>query len=246
MKTLRNYFLIFFFILNAIFVAKVQAATEDTDTAISLELLNLQDPAIQQDEIVGNPLANEQVLKEYCAAGGGQMVNQLTCPASKKVRKEPFCIVKNEQQQKLFFNGCTGTNGKWGTMFFSACVLHDFCYHSEPGFSGQNKKDCDKQFLSNLRKICESNTSKTCRSMALSFYQAVKLGGSSWECSKNNFSHPKSFEDLPWHMASTSLLKRDSKVVLKNSKPNNVLSSDKKQLSRPVKQEAASSESLKK
>lgn len=138
-------------------------------------------------------------LKAYCALNGGRLLDQWTCPASGKVRTGSYCVLKNDQEQDLVFNGCTGIDGSYGDLFFKACTLHDFCYHHEPVTSGKSKEECDSKFLKDSLATCntQGDGRKRCKAMAYSFYLAVKAGGSkSWNCSKIPAQHPTLLEEL--------------------------------------------------
>lgn len=147
-----------------------------------------------------SPFAHSsESLKAYCNLNDGQLIDQWTCPSSNEVRKESFCVLKNEQNQELVFNGCTGIKGSYGDLFFKACTLHDFCYHHEPSTSGKSKQQCDNKFLKDTLATCEelSDGKKRCKAMAYSFYLAVRAAGSkSWNCSKLPAQYPTLIEEL--------------------------------------------------
>jgi len=128
------------------------------------------------------PLANASQTQKLCQDLGGKMVNKLQCPQSK------------DNRPLVYFNGCTKSVGEYGSVFFKACLKHDFCYHHEPATNGYSKKHCDKQFYVDMLNTCvqEEDFSNviSCSAMALGFYQAVKFGGdNSWECSNSNFDY---------------------------------------------------------
>ncbi len=139
-------------------------------------------------------LASEKdLLQITCEQESGQLMNQWQCPHSGEIRKGQFCVVKNQNGQNLVFNGCTGSFSDMGDFFFPACVQHDFCYHNEPGHSGKSKKQCDEQFLKNMRTLCDTQgfNSKLCHGQAWSFYKAVShFGDASWNCSKEKAEYP--------------------------------------------------------
>lgn len=84
------------------------------------------------------------------------------------------------------------------TLFWSAGVAHDYCYHHNPVTRGLSQEDCDRQFLSDLSAVCVQPTegkpwfSKSgCQFYAASLYGAVKAGG------KPSFETLNTFVDYP-------------------------------------------------
>lgn len=75
----------------------------------------------------------------------------------------------------------------------SACQTHDYCYSGRPNMSRRN---CDSQFLTNMRNICESRFDPTsapsdawddCMSNAGQWYRGVRaLGSSHYDGPQNN------------------------------------------------------------
>lgn len=128
-------------------------------------------------------------LRQSCLRDGGKMVDQVICPTSGKVRKGHFCVVKD----KMFYNGCTSSIGDYGTIFFQACKLHDYCYHHEPATSGLEKEECDRRFYENMLKICQNKFEFfSCETYAYGFYQAVSnFGSGSWSCSNVEANYPQ-------------------------------------------------------
>jgi hypothetical protein len=141
---------------------------------------------------------NDQLLEKFCAKNSGKMLNQWTCPNSGDVRGGPFCEFNDRYGRRHVVNGCTGTFGSVGSEFFNACVIHDFCYHNEPGVSGKSKDQCDKNLLADMESICDqTEAGYRCYFTAQSFYDAVRIGGGhSWSCSKNNVDYIRSYLDL--------------------------------------------------
>ncbi len=136
--------------------------------------------------------AETKSLADACKKLGGEIVNSLLCPKSKKNRDGEFCVISN--RPLVYFNGCTKSVGDYGDTFFKACLKHDFCYHHEPATNGLSKKNCDNNFYSDMLSVCMKNDKLSdfisCRSIAWGFYQAVKVGGKkSWECSNSVFDY---------------------------------------------------------
>lgn len=130
-------------------------------------------------------------LEISCLSEGGRIVQQFTCPQSAQQRSGPFCLLPDGR----FYNGCTGLNAQngHGKLFFEACKLHDHCYHQEPSTSGLQRKQCDKKFYRNLKRICDKDRKghKSCKIAAYALYQAVRVGGEdSWECSNFYAEYP--------------------------------------------------------
>lgn len=146
-----------------------------------------------------------QFLRDYCENKmGGQFITEYTCPNSGVVRKEDFCRFYNADHQLLHFNGCNGDDQDgYRVYFFKACLMHDFCYHSEPQVSGKSKADCDLKFKADMLEICKrddrnGNKYFMCKSMAKAYYEAVSLKGKeSWRCTKDSVRYPKSMDELP-------------------------------------------------
>ncbi len=146
------------------------------------------------------PEKKENPVVTYCHQIGGKVLNQWTCPNSKRVRTGPYCEITNTSGQQLHFNGCTGAQGsEYGEIFLKACILHDFCYHHESSSNGQQKEDCDDKLLDDMFRTCEmKKDTNSCYITARLFYWAVKVGGNrSWSCSNTKADYPKNLEDLP-------------------------------------------------
>lgn len=132
-------------------------------------------------------------LAGKCSMFGGDLIHQWICPQSGKVRNEDHCLVYDAYSNPMVFNGCSGSFGNYGEVFFQACVYHDFCYHHEPTSNGYSKEDCDSKFLLDMMDICkyEQADDHDCEGSAKWFYRAVDFfGGSSWDCSKQPASYP--------------------------------------------------------
>ena len=141
----------------------------------------------------------DPVLENYCETHHGTLLSTWTCPSSGHVRTNESCLLHNSKGQPLVTDGCTGVQGTtYGDTFFKACVIHDFCYHNEPGLSGKQKADCDDELLMNIQKICGGVTLFGCQTAAEAFYLAVTAGGDfgPWECEKDNFAYPWSMDQL--------------------------------------------------
>jgi hypothetical protein len=127
-------------------------------------------------------------LRSFCASKKGELRNEWRCPQTpERIRQGQFCFFKDEKDQLLVTNGCTGASktGEYGALFINACIEHDLCYHHEPIESGLDKIDCDQQFYSRLKTVCRKVDSKRCLAVAKAFYEAVEnKGESSWRCSK--------------------------------------------------------------
>lgn len=138
-----------------------------------------------------NALAANEQLQTYCQEVGGKTVSRLTCHASLKARKGPFCLIDSGKNAQVFFNGCTKSLFGYGNVFFHACVKHDLCYHHEPATSGLKKSECDNQFYRNMMKICSTQRHQTtCSAMAAVFYRGVQsFGDKSFKCSNNKYDY---------------------------------------------------------
>ena len=146
----------------------------------------------------------DQQLAQYCVQTGGEVVKEWTCPATGTLRIGATCKQKNALGQVMFFNGCSAPGGKYKTFFFKACIIHDLCYHHEPQTNGKSKADCDKQFLTDMKSICNTTNSFNlelsleCGIAAQTFYLAVaKAGDSAFTCSKENVNYPIEMDQLP-------------------------------------------------
>ena len=147
-----------------------------------------------------SPEKKENPVVTYCHQIGGKVLDQWTCPNSKRVRTGPYCEITNTSGQQLHFNGCTGAQGsEYGEIFLKACILHDFCYHYESTSNGKQKEDCDDKLLEDMYRTCEmKKDTNSCYITARLFYWAVKVGGNrSWSCSNTKADYPKVLEDLP-------------------------------------------------
>ena len=118
------------------------------------------------------------------------MVKKVSCPSRKGFFWGNYCVVKNKKNQMAYFNGCTGATGKHSSLFFDACIDHDFCYHHEPVSNGVTKKQCDDRLFDDLKSICSENSElKNCLKTAKVFYFLVsKFGKSSYSCSNTKFN----------------------------------------------------------
>lgn len=142
----------------------------------------------------------DQQLVDYCTQTGGEVVQEWTCPATGAVRSGETCKVVNAQNQVMYFNGCSAPDGKYKTLFFKACIVHDLCYHHEPQTNNKSKVDCDSQFLANMKKICKTTNpfSIECTLAAQTFFAAVDKGGDiAFRCSKENVAYPGDMDLLP-------------------------------------------------
>lgn len=70
------------------------------------------------------------------------------------------------------------------SLFWSAGVAHDYCYHHNPITRGFTQAHCDRNFLSDLSAVCVQPTQgrpwfskKGCQFYASALYGAVKAGG---------------------------------------------------------------------
>ncbi len=142
----------------------------------------------------------DQQLVEYCTLTGGEIVSEWTCPATGSVKMGEACKQKNAAGQPMYFNGCSAPEGRYKTLFFKACVIHDLCYHHEPATNNKSKADCDNQFLTNMKKICKTTNpfSLECGIVAQTFYAAVdNAGDAAFTCSKENVQYPADMDQLP-------------------------------------------------
>lgn len=142
----------------------------------------------------------DQQLVEYCSQTGGEIVPEWTCPATGSVKAGVACKQKNSVGQVMYFNGCSAPEGRYKTLFFKACIIHDLCYHHEPQTNNKSKLDCDNEFLKNMKKICKSTNplSLECGIVAQTFYAAVDTAGdAAFMCSKENVQYPADMDQLP-------------------------------------------------
>lgn len=149
--------------------------------------------------LVSTAFADQQ-LTEYCTQTGGELVPEWTCPATGNIKMGEACKQKNAEGQVMYFNGCSAPEGKYKTLFFKACIIHDLCYHHEPTTSNKSKLDCDNQFLTNMKKICKATNpfSLECGIVAQTFYAAVdNAGNAAFTCSKENVQYPADMDQLP-------------------------------------------------
>ncbi|AZZ38180.1 hypothetical protein CIK05_15685 [Bdellovibrio sp. qaytius] len=142
----------------------------------------------------------DQQLTDYCLQTGGEIVSQWTCPANGALHSGETCKQTNTSGQVMYFNGCSAPEGKYKTLFFKACIIHDLCYHHEPQTNGKSKTDCDDQFLANMKQTCKVTNpfNLECGIVAQTFYAAVNTAGdSAFACSKENVKYPSSMDRLP-------------------------------------------------
>lgn len=142
----------------------------------------------------------DQQLVDYCLQTGGEVVQQWTCPATGNIRTGEVCKQSNSLGQVMYFNGCSAPEGKYKTLFFRACIIHDLCYHHEPTTNNKSKLNCDDQFLANMKKICKTTgvLNFECGLVAQTFYAAVVKGGdAAFSCSKENVQYPTDMDQLP-------------------------------------------------
>lgn len=150
--------------------------------------------------LVSTSFADKQ-LTDYCKLTGGQIISSWTCPVTGYQKTGDTCKQTNSAGQSLYFNGCSAPDSKYKNLFFKACIIHDFCYHHEPQTTGKSKKNCDDQFLENMKKICKTSKplSLDCGFAAQAFYLAVDQGGDkSFMCSKEKVPYPQNMDQLPW------------------------------------------------
>ena len=142
----------------------------------------------------------DKQLTDYCVGTGGTVVPEWTCPATGDLKVGEACKQTNSAGQVMYFNGCSAPEGKYKTLFFKACIIHDLCYHHEPQTTGKSKLNCDDQFLVDMKKICKTTNpmSFECGIVAQTFYAAVvNAGESAFMCSKENVPYPPSMDQLP-------------------------------------------------
>lgn len=142
--------------------------------------------------------SNEEQVAELCQKFNGRLISQWQCPQSRDVRRGTFCELELPAGHAQVFNGCTGSIAGLSSIFFKACVLHDFCYHNEPAVSGKNRADCDLKFLNDMETLCAANgDTRGCLRQAETLYGIVRTGGrSSWACAKNQSPYVQSLNDL--------------------------------------------------
>ncbi|MCM2352671.1 MAG: phospholipase A2 [Pseudobdellovibrio sp.] len=142
----------------------------------------------------------DQQLVDYCVKTGGEVVQEWTCPATGNLKSGETCKQTNSLGQVMYFNGCSAPEGKYKTLFFKACIIHDLCYHHEPTTNNKSKADCDNQFFTNMKKICKTTgvLNFECSLAAQTFYTAVVKGGeAAFNCSKENVQYPLDMDQLP-------------------------------------------------
>lgn len=128
-------------------------------------------------------------LEDFCSEKEGQILTKYQCPKSRLTLPVKTCEYRNVQGDKLFVNGCTGPSGGFESIFFTACLRHDLCYHHEPATNGLDRKDCDKAFLDSTLKACENNVTdekeaEKCRSWANIMFLALRvIGAPAFHCS---------------------------------------------------------------
>jgi hypothetical protein len=143
-------------------------------------------------------IANQSLLSMYCRQIGGKVESFWTCPNTGLTRFGETCVQKNSRGQTLRFNGCSAPNNAFNGIFFKACIIHDLCYHSEPGYSGKSKGNCDQDFKDNMNDICAANEyDYMCYFAAQTYFKAVVTGGHiGWWCEKGNAQYPR-IDELP-------------------------------------------------
>ncbi len=141
---------------------------------------------------------SDEFLIKKCQEMEGTIVRNWTCPRSGDHRNELHCQILDEEGRSMYFNGCSGSVGNYGEIFFQACVYHDLCYHHEPATHGYKRYDCDSQFYHNMIKICDSRPKDSrCKGRARLFFDAVStFGKNAWICSSDQASYPRRIEWL--------------------------------------------------
>jgi hypothetical protein len=149
--------------------------------------------------VTSSALADQQLV-QYCIQTGGEIVQEWTCPATGNIKTGESCKQISADGKSMYFNGCSAPEGKYKTLFFKACIVHDLCYHHEPTTHNKQKADCDNDFLGNMKKICKTTMpfSLECGIVAQSFYAAVDNAGEpAFTCSKENVNYPPGMDQLP-------------------------------------------------
>lgn len=137
-------------------------------------------------------------LTAYCKKTGGQIINRLNCTNSGFTRDGEFCVQKNAQNKFLIFNGCSAPQNSYNAVFFKACIIHDFCYHSEPAVDNKSRTNCDDDFYKNMKKICATQNDSNCLIAARTYYNGVIVGGGiGWLCLKDDAEYPSDMDQLP-------------------------------------------------
>lgn len=120
----------------------------------------------------------DKLLVEYCDALGGKVVNSYKCPKSKLRIPFQFCVYKNQQGEKQFFDGCTGPSGGNAELFYPHCIKHDLCYHHEPMTNGKTQKTCDRELRDGMLSSCsQSKNPGKCEFWAKTMFKAVRAFG---------------------------------------------------------------------
>ncbi len=136
---------------------------------------------------------SDDYLFKACQKLNGNIVYNWICPNSGDQRRHAHCMIHDDETRPMYFNGCSGTVGYYGAIFFQACVYHDLCYHHEPASTGLQREDCDSKFYNNMFEICEKQFphDSKCKGRARLFYNAVAtFGETAWICSKEKANYP--------------------------------------------------------
>lgn len=122
-----------------------------------------------------------ETLEVACQEVGGKIYKKYKCPKSKLVLPVKTCEFKNDREETLFFNGCSGPSGGFKKLFLKACINHDHCYHHEPSTNGLKQKDCDLRFKNEMIESCYQNAGvkqKKCVNWAKLMYRTLRIVGS--------------------------------------------------------------------
>lgn len=119
----------------------------------------------------------QTILEKHCSFYGGEVKKGHTCPKSGIYLPINICFFEDNNKTK-FFDGCTGPKTKYTEHFYSACIKHDLCYHHEPISNGKTQKQCDQEFLENMKDSCmRVANKKQCFKYAKTMYSAVRMVG---------------------------------------------------------------------
>ncbi len=138
-------------------------------------------------------LVNASSIKQLCGQMNGTFYEKYTCPKSKLRLRVDTCEVKNDREEVLFFNGCSGPAGGFKDIFTQPCINHDHCYHHEPATTGYTQKDCDIKLRDEMLMACSQlppdQNHKKCEKWANIMYRALRIvGGIAFQCD-NSYAH---------------------------------------------------------
>lgn len=135
-----------------------------------------------------NHVAYSNPLELACEDVGGKIKRTYVCPKSKIFLPMKTCEFTPADNITRFFNGCSSITGGHRDIFTPACILHDLCYHHEPATNGMSRKECDREFYTNLRQACNDSARniKKCKRWAKFLYRGVRtVGWAAYHCAND-------------------------------------------------------------